>query len=822
MLAKFFLQGRRIKPLMKVSELRTALDQIVTDGAPHLERKRARLTRLCDTYFQNYGDGDVSLLRAPARINVLGEHIDYVSYVPTASVTFGSRERDALLLFGKSALPLVRGSSTSQGYNSASFPVGVPSPRFGEDNVADWLAFLTEYGTPNPAWHNYIRGAIVFACGKYGHDIVKGFDFVVDSNIPAGGGASSSSALVVLGGAAIRNVNEISFTPAELAHDSALAEWFIGTRGGSMDHTTICLARPSSAVLINYDSHKTKRIGIPDQDFQWLTFFTQPANKGREVMLEYNERAAVSRLIIPAIISKWQESNPELLKSWRNFLTDIRSGNIEAISTGEQILERLPEFMSIESLRTGYPELYLELQRSFIALLDAKDHWPISVRNRAQHHLGEVRRVALAEKTLMSIQNQSTADSRSDAMRTIGKLIDESHASLRDLYGVSTDEVEQLIKTIQADANVLGARLMGGGFGGNVLALTTRVHSKELIDRVQERYYGPRSRDGVAEGAVMISTPGEGLSPVSLDDLWREFIVHMNSLGPAAASSVNNLRSLLEVLPVNLTPTKIWPVIVAAGKGKRAAESGLEGPKPLALVGHKPAILHVLDNIEAGLGPTQVPVVIVSPETEKQCREQLQDRDVVFVTQRESVGTGDAVWRAKEVMKDFDGLSLVVWSTQPVIRASTFKLTAKLSGLFNDHEMIVPTTFRQNPYAPINRNRFGEVQSARETHLESAQSIEFGETNIGLFLLKNRTMFELLEDLRNRHWSEANRCYDRPRGELGFPNELISALAQRPNGVLASPIADSREEQGIKQVTDIAKCELFISELARIDAQTTG
>jgi hypothetical protein len=127
--------------------------------------------------------------------------------------------------------------------------------------------------------------------------------------------------------------------------------------------------------------------------------------------------------------------------------------------------------------------------------------------------------------------------------------------------------------------------------------------------------------------------------------------------------------------------------------------------------------------------------------------------------------------------------------------------------------MIVPTTFRAEPYAPIKRNECGEVQSASETHLEGAETVAFGETNIGMFLLKNQTMFAVLLDLRNRYWNESTHRYDRSRGELGFPNELINSLARQKNGVFACPIADWREEQGIKRLEDLSICERFISEL---------
>ena len=801
---------------MLLPEIRSALAQLVTEGNPALDAKRARLIKLCDAFFEKYGDGDVSLLRAPARINILGEHIDYVSYLPTASLTFGSRERDALMLYRKGPETEVRCASTSPAFAPSSFLLSEDSVEpFGEDDVSSWLAFLAQHGTPSPGWQNYIKGAVQFAHGKFVEEIANGFDFVVDSNIPAGGGASSSSALVVLGGAAIREVNGVSFTAAELAHDSSLAEWYIGTRGGSMDHTTICLAEASSAVLINYSTHETRRLALPDKRFAWITFFSKPANKGHEVMIEYNERAAVSRLLIPALIDGWRKTDLQLYRAWGDAIDSFNNGSLAALDALEEMLMTLPETISMVSLQSENPEAFLRFEQSFPALLNATARWPLPIRTRALHHLGEVRRVAMAQQTLESIQEGSTPETRSDAMHRIGRLCNESHASLRDLYNVSTTEVEQIIGIVQADPNVLGARLMGGGFGGNVLVLTTRAHADSLIERVQKEYYAPRDRDGVGEGSVMISTPGKGLSAVDWDDIWREAFAHVNSLG--SESYLNNLQTLLDVLPTEVDPQDVWPVIVAAGKGTRAVESGLSVPKPLALIAGKPAIVHVLDNIRAGLGQTRVPVVIVSPETEAPIREQLKDREVIFVTQPEPLGTGDAVLQAQKVMHDFDGSALVVWSTQPVIRPATFKRTAKLAQLFKSYEMVIPTTLRAAPYAPIRRNENGAVQSAGETHLESAERLDFGETNIGMFVLRNQTMFAVLRELRERFWNQSQGRYDRSRGELGFPNEIINNLAQRSNGVFAGPIADSREEQGIKKLADVSTCASFIAELQEED-----
>jgi hypothetical protein len=138
---------------------------------------------------------------------------------------------------------------------------------------------------------------------------------------------------------------------------------------------------------------------------------------------------------------------------------------------------------------------------------------------------------------------------------------------------------------------------------------------------------------------------------------------------------------------------------------------------------------------------------------------------------------------------------------------------AKLARLFESYDMVLPTAFVSRPYAPIRRNESGEIESAAETHLDNAETDEFGETNIGMFLLKNQAMFELLLELRSRYWDESTGRYHRSRGELGFPNEVINALAARKFGVFASPFADVREEQGIKRAEDVARCERFLSEL---------
>ena len=253
-------------------------------------------------------------------------------------------------------------------------------------------------------------------------------------------------------------------------------------------------------------------------------------------------------------------------------------------------------------------------------------------------------------------------------------------------------------------------------------------------------------------------------------------------------------------------------MIVAAGKGTRSVASGLAIPKPLAPILGTPAILQVLHNLRRAFGQTRKPIVIVSPETESQIRSLITE-DVIFIVQPQALGTADAVLCAREQMLEFQGRALVIWGTQPVIQPDTMRRSLELAALFPAYEIVLPTTYKPRPYAPLLRDERGSVQSARETHLEKSGQLDFGETNIGMFILKSEPMFRALIEIKQHHWNETEQRYKRPGGELGFPNELINYFAARTPGVFACPIADSREEQGIKSLGDVAHCERFISEL---------
>src|SRR5262245_25865738 len=111
-----------------------------------------------------YGDGGVGVLRAPARINIIGEHVDYVPGDAMASLCFGSREHGMFMLFRMSDKGVVRGASTLEKFPPFSF--AIDEEEIG--NETPWESIVFNRPAPAPYWGNYVKGAVGFARWKYG------------------------------------------------------------------------------------------------------------------------------------------------------------------------------------------------------------------------------------------------------------------------------------------------------------------------------------------------------------------------------------------------------------------------------------------------------------------------------------------------------------------------------------------------------------------------------------------------------------------------------------------------------------------------------
>jgi len=138
--------------------------------------------------------------------------------------------------------------------------------------------------------------------------------------------------------------------------------------------------------------------------------------------------------------------------------------------------------LGLDSLRHLTPELF------------AKSDLPPLVHKRVSHVVTEMQRVAAA-----------TAALKESKFTEVGELMNQSHSSLRDIYEVSAPELD-LICAAALVAGALGARMMGGGFGGSAIILSPINLREHIIENVTSA----SARSGYRTPRSFIATPSDG------------------------------------------------------------------------------------------------------------------------------------------------------------------------------------------------------------------------------------------------------------------------------------------------------------------------
>ncbi|MBX6391195.1 MAG: galactokinase [Frankia sp.] len=382
----------------------------VADG-----RRRRRIRR-----GSRGGRGPVTAVAfGPGRVNLVGEHTDYndglcLPFAIDAGVTVRARP---------SPDGMIRVHAADLGAHDA-FPASDPPRAEG--------------------WRAFARG-VVAELTRAGYP-VRPARLTVSGTLPRGAGLSSSAAL------------EVALALALLAHSGhgepadrlALArllsrvenDW-VGAQTGLLDQTASLFARPGHALLLDIralhqQAGQEAPVGRPETA-------GGPHTPGRAPSVGRGEdgNTGVGRGL-PAGIE------PVRLRLGRWRLVTVDSGARHSIAasgynTRRRECARACELVGVASLRD--------------ADLTAARALPPPLDRRARHVIEENERV-----------RQAAAALREGDLAQLGRLLDAAHASLRDLYEVSVPEVEATAERLRA-AGAAGARLVGGGFGGSVLAL---------------------------------------------------------------------------------------------------------------------------------------------------------------------------------------------------------------------------------------------------------------------------------------------------------------------------------------------------------------
>ena len=291
-------------------------------------------------------------------------------------------------------------------------------------------------------WFGYVAG-VAWAMLGAGHAL-RGADLAIASEVPPGAGLSSSAALEIAVARALAAISDLDWDPRRAARLAQRAEHeFAGVACGIMDQLSVASAREGCALLIDCRSLETRDVPIPDSA-RILVF---DSGVRRELAASaYNDRRAACERVVAALQTR---------HAW------------------------------VRALRDADDALLAEVAAS----LD-----PVDVR-RASHVIAENRRpAALADA--FACGNLERA----------GRLMMHSHASLRDLYDVSSPELDTLVELAIVQPGCTGARLTGAGFGGCAIALAEAGSVERVMSSVEAGY---EERTGRATTAF-VCLPSEG------------------------------------------------------------------------------------------------------------------------------------------------------------------------------------------------------------------------------------------------------------------------------------------------------------------------
>lgn len=325
---------------------------------------------------------EATIIRAPGRVNIIGEHTDY---------------NNGLVL----PFPISQAIYFACSLRSDStFHIHVGDL---DKEVVINLDQLDQL----PDWARYFASALKVLIEDQ-HDF-KGLNIFTLGDIPFGAGISSSSALTCGFLYSIIQLNKLDISKREIVFLSSRAENSTGVNGGKMDQFAICMGQENKALRIDCIDYSYQLVDNALPNTKWILFNTNVEHNLAHT--EYNDRRQDCESAIKKIHKKYKK---------------------------------------IQSVR----DLNLDTLNNCIHLISKKEY------SRLCHVVEENARV---EQMIEALKNENA-----DAA---GALLYESHNSLSALYEVSCEELDYIVAHLKNEDNCIGARMMGGGFGGCVIAL---------------------------------------------------------------------------------------------------------------------------------------------------------------------------------------------------------------------------------------------------------------------------------------------------------------------------------------------------------------
>ncbi|KAM8890945.1 N-acetylgalactosamine kinase isoform 2-T2 [Spinachia spinachia] len=331
---------------------------------------------------------------------------------------------------------------------------------------------------------------------KLGGARLSGMSCVVDGTIPPSSGLSSSSALVCCAGLVTMEANQKSLSKVALAEICTKSERYIGTEGGGMDQSISFLAERGTAKLIEFQPLRATDVKLPDGAVFVISNCCVEMNKAASS--HFNIRVAECRIATKMLAQARGLDSSRLLKLVQ-VQTELEASLEEMLALVDEVLH--PEPYSREEI---CKKLGVTAEQFTSELLSANTQHVthFKLHQRAKHVYGEASRVQAFK---------SACDSEpAQCVRLLGDLMNQSHASCRDLYECSCPELDTLVDTCLRSGAV-GSRLTGAGWGGCAVSMVPVEKVEAFLRTVSEAFYlhDPR-RAAMEKQSLFVSKPGGG------------------------------------------------------------------------------------------------------------------------------------------------------------------------------------------------------------------------------------------------------------------------------------------------------------------------
>ncbi|WP_026651485.1 galactokinase [Butyrivibrio proteoclasticus] len=275
-------------------------------------------------------------------------------------------------------------------------------------------------------WTNYPIG-VVWAFAKRGMKLDKGFDMVIYGNIPNGSGLSSSASLEVLTGFILRDLYGFDVTNQDIALIGQYSENnFNGCNCGIMDQFASAMGKENNAIFLD----------TADLSYEYAPI----SLKGAKIVIANTNK--------------------------KHKLTDSQYNARRSMC--EEALAILQKKLDIKALG----DLSIEEFEANKDLLTDPD-----MQKKAKHAVYENQRTIEAVKAL-----------KDGDLEHFGKLMRQSHESLRDDYDVTGVELDTLAEEAWKVPGVIGSRMTGGGFGGCTVSIVKDEAIENFKKVVGENY----------------------------------------------------------------------------------------------------------------------------------------------------------------------------------------------------------------------------------------------------------------------------------------------------------------------------------------------